>query len=53
MPGHSSRTEFGGINARKLILTSRDVADRHVERFLTATIAGHLTATGGTAVAFP
>lgn len=53
LPGHASRTKFGGINARHLILASRDVADYHVGRFLTAIIAGHLTVIGGVSVAFP
>jgi hypothetical protein len=52
-PGHNTRTKFGGINARDLILVSRDVADRHVDRFLTAMIAGQLTAHGQVSVAFP
>jgi hypothetical protein len=40
LPGHGSRTEFDDVPARDLILTSRDVADRYIERFLTAVIAG-------------
>jgi hypothetical protein len=40
LPGHGSRTRFDEVPARELVLTSRDVADRYVERFLTAVIAG-------------
>jgi hypothetical protein len=51
--GHSSRTKFDGINARDLILMSRDVTDHHVEQFLTAVIAGQFTAPGQVPIAFP
>jgi hypothetical protein len=38
-PGHGSRTQFDGVPVRPLVLTSRDLADRYVERFLTGVIA--------------
>jgi hypothetical protein len=52
-PGHRSRTKFDNINARDLILMSRDVADQYVEQFLTAIVAGQFKPPGQAPIAFP